>query len=76
MGILEHVADREIRGDVAGYQRSEGNRDEPELRNCHRLGDRHQRGIAGTGADQRNGRLDQRQCQRKHESVMADLYDH
>src|SRR5262249_3919309 len=42
----------------------------------HGLGDSHQRGIAGTGSDQRNGGLDQRQCQREHESVMADLYDH
>ena len=34
MGILEDVEDREIRRDVACYQRREGDRDEAELRNA------------------------------------------
>ena len=74
--ILEHVADREVGADVARDERGEGKRDEAELRDRNRLGDRHQRGVAGARADERHRRLDERQCQRQHQRVMADLHDH
>ena len=54
MGILEHVANREIGVHVARHQHRKGKRDEAELRERDRLGDGHQRGITGTGADERH----------------------
>ena len=74
--VLEHVADREIGADVARDERREGKRDEAELNDRHGLGDRHQRGVAGARADERHRRLDERQRQRQHQRVMADLLDH
>ena len=76
MRVLEHIGDREIGRDVKGGQRCKRERDEQELHDRHRLGDSHQRAIADPRPDHRQCRLNERQRQRQHERVMADLGDH
>ena len=76
MRILEHVGDREVGRDIAGRQRREGDGDERELRQRGRSRDAHQRVVAPARADHRHDRLDQREPERQHQCVMADLCDH
>ena len=76
MGVLEHVDDREIRAQVAGDQRAERERDESELRERGRPGDAHEHRIVAARADDRHAGLHERQAQREHQSVMAELGDH
>jgi hypothetical protein len=76
MRILEHVDDREVRGDVQRHQCDERRRHEQQLRERGGARDIHQRQIAPSRAEQRHGGLDQRQSEREHQRVMSGLRDH
>src|SRR5262249_115487 len=76
VGVLEHVEHREIGRDVTPGERGETRRNENELSHRSRAGDAHQDGIARARAPKRYRRLHQRQSEREHQGVMANLGDH
>ena len=71
MGVLEHVDDGEIRPHVADRQRGKRDRNEAELHDRGRRGDRHQRGIVLARADDRHAGLHERQSEREYERIVA-----
>ena len=74
--ILEHVQHREIGADVSRGERAERGRREGELRERGRAGDTHQGRVVRARAPQRHRRLDQRERERQHQRVVAELGDH
>ena len=58
------------------HQRQESGRDEEELADRRRTGERDQRLVALCGADERQGALDDGEAEGEDEGEMADLDDH
>jgi hypothetical protein len=74
--IFEHVQHGKIGNNVARGERRKRQCDECELRERGRPRNAHQRHVIDPRADQRHDGLDQRQPERQHQRVMADLRDH
>ena len=72
--VLKHVPHREIRYDVGVHEDRKGERHEPELQQCRRSPQIHQRSAAHGRPDQRRGPLHERYEKREHESEMANFY--
>jgi hypothetical protein len=61
---------------VGVHEHCKGERHEPELQQRRRSPQIHQRPAAHRRPDQRHGALHERHEERKHESEMANLYEH
>ena len=70
------VGDREVGRREGMDQRAEGDGEKHELAERARAGERDQAGVAARRAQKRQGTLDQRQAERQHQGVVADLGDH
>jgi len=76
IGILVDIEHREVGGDVALGERQKRDSHEDKLRQRRRRGDAHEHRMFVRVPTIGHDALDQRQAERQHQGVMAELRDH